>query len=265
MELNSSELVKSISIENFLQQREVLKSLLIEAHILLQKADQLSKNMGYFRVESLFSERRYDHEAFNFVQENAPEYAMKALDAKGWSFLMNESGMLSFMDSVTKEKWHESLRLGHFPEMTLSNIEETFRDLSSSKISMLEKGVINGFKSLSWNYKTNSPKKLGKKIIVNGSSGYSGGIDYRTRDKIADFLRPFYIFDGVPEPDHRNSIGEDIHEAAIKGLNEIENDFARIKWYGKGTVHIYFKKLEHVDRMNKIISKHFPNAIHPAS
>lgn len=43
----------------------------------------------------------------------------------------------------------------------------TFEQLHQNKDEVFERGVINVFRGLSWNYKTNSPCKFGSKIIVN--------------------------------------------------------------------------------------------------
>jgi hypothetical protein len=47
-------------------------------------------------------------------------------------------------------------------------ILSTFEQLHQSKGDVFERGVINVFKRLSWDYKSNSPCKFGKKIIVEG-------------------------------------------------------------------------------------------------
>lgn len=48
------------------------------------------------------------------------------------------------------------------------NILSTFEQLHLNKGEVFERGVINVFKGLSWDFKTNSPCKFGKKIIVTG-------------------------------------------------------------------------------------------------
>ncbi|CAD6536868.1 ybl125 [Escherichia coli] len=60
-----------------------------------------------------------------------------------------------------------SLEYDNFPEISEANILSTFEQLHQNKDEVFERGVINVFKGLSWDYKTNSPCKFGSKIIVN--------------------------------------------------------------------------------------------------
>lgn len=100
-----------------------------------------------------------------------PETAMKAithnLDREIWRDLMQRSGMLSLMDAQARDTWYRSLEYDNFPEISEANILSTFEQLHQNKDEVFERGVINVFRGLSWNYKTNSPCKFGSKIIVN--------------------------------------------------------------------------------------------------
>ncbi|ELZ8657404.1 DUF4942 domain-containing protein [Salmonella enterica] len=50
----------------------------------------------------------------------------------------------------------------------IANILSTFEQLHHNKQDVFERGIINVFKGLSWDYKTNNPCCFGKRIIVNG-------------------------------------------------------------------------------------------------
>ncbi len=99
------------------------------------------------------------------------ETAMKAitrnLDREIWRDLMQRSGMLSLMDAQTRDTWYRSLEYNNLPEISEANIMSTFEQLHQNKDEVFEQGVINVFRGLSWNYKTNSPCKFGSKIIIN--------------------------------------------------------------------------------------------------
>ncbi|MBC1164027.1 DUF4942 domain-containing protein, partial [Escherichia coli] len=100
-----------------------------------------------------------------------PETAMKAitrnLDREIWRDLMQRSGMLSLMDAQARDTWYRSLEYDNFPEISEANILSTFEQLHQNKDEVFERGVINVFRGLSWDYKTNCPCKFGSKIIVN--------------------------------------------------------------------------------------------------
>ncbi|HAZ3897013.1 TPA: DUF4942 domain-containing protein, partial [Escherichia coli] len=100
-----------------------------------------------------------------------PETVMKAitrnLDREIWRDLMQRSGMLSLMDAQARDTWYRSLEYDNFPEISEANILSTFEQLHQNKDEVFKRGVINVFRELSWNYKTNSPCKFGSKIIIN--------------------------------------------------------------------------------------------------
>lgn len=126
-----------------------------------------------------------------------PEAAMKAitrnLDRGIWRDLMKRSGMLSLIDAATREQWYNSLEKEDIPVVIEANILSTFEQLHHNKQETFERGIINVFRGLSWNYKTNNPCYFGKKIIVNNlvkydKWGYSLSWGWR-RDQLADLER----------------------------------------------------------------------------
>ncbi|EJZ7017958.1 DUF4942 domain-containing protein [Salmonella enterica] len=200
-----------------------------------------------------------------------PETAMKAitrnLDRGIWRDLMERSGMLSLMDARAREQWYSSLEKDDIPAVSEANILSTFEQLHQSKDEVFERGVINVFKSLSWDFKTNNPCKFGSKIIVNGLVkcdrwGYSLNWSWQ-RDRLADLERMLMLLDGKPVPDNRADVtrrlGDHIHEN--KGSNSYEDGMFKIKYFQKGTAHITFKRPELVDRLNDIIARHYPGIL----
>lgn len=94
------------------------------------------------------------------------------LDRRIWRDLMKKSGMLSLMDSQARDQWCRNLEGDNIPEISEANIMATFEQLHQSKGDVFERGVINVFKGLSWDYKSNSPCSFGKKVIVNNLVKY---------------------------------------------------------------------------------------------
>lgn len=202
-----------------------------------------------------------------------PETAMKVItrniDRSIWRDLMKKSGMLSLMDAQAKDQWYNSLEKDDIPEISEENILSTFEQLHRNKDEVFERGVINVFRRLSWDFKTNSPCKFGKKIIVTGlvkfdSWGFSLNWGWQC-DRLTDLERMLTILDGQPIPDNREDIsrrlGDYIH--ARRGSAHYEDEMFVIKYFQKGTAHITFKRPELVDKLNDIIAKHFPSALPP--
>ena len=200
-----------------------------------------------------------------------PEVAMKAitrnLDRGIWRDLMKKSGMLSLMDAAAREQWYNSLEKDDIPAVSEENIMSTFEQLHLNKGAVFERGVINVFKGLSWDYRTNSPCKFGAKIIVTGLVKFDRwgfGINWGwQRDRLADLERMLMLLDGKPVPDNRADVtrrlGDHIHEN--RHSNRYEDEMFAIKYFQKGTAHITFKRQELVDKLNDIIAQHYPGML----
>lgn len=200
-----------------------------------------------------------------------PETAMKAIsrniDRGIWKDLMKKSGMLSLMDAQARDEWYKNLEGEDIPAVSEANILSTFEQLHQSKGEVFERGVINVFKGLSWNYKTNSPCKFGTKIIVTGlvkCDRWGFGLNWGwQRDRLADIERMLVLLDGKPVPDNRadvtSRLGDHIHEN--RHSNHYEDEMFVIKYFQKGTAHIVFKRPELVDKLNDIIARHYPGAL----
>lgn len=199
------------------------------------------------------------------------ETAMKAitrnLDRGIWRDLMKKSGMLSIMDAQARDQWYNSLEKEDIPVVSEANILSTFEQLHLNKIDVFERGVINVFKGLSWDYKTNSPCSFGKKIIVNNLVahsrwGFSLNWGWR-RDQLADLERMLFLLDGKPIPDNRGDVTtrlmEHIRDNPSKDI--YEDDFFSIRYFQKGTAHITFKRYDLTEKMNDIVAKHYPGML----
>lgn len=200
-------------------------------------------------------------------RETATKAITRNIDREIWRDLMKKSGMLSLMDAQAREQWYSSLEKDDIPAISEANILSTFEQLHQSKDEVFERGVINVFKSLSWDFKTNNPCKFGSKIIVNGLVkcdrwGYSLNWSWQ-RDRLADLERMLMLLDGKPVPDNRTDVTQrlDDHIHENRGSNSYEDGMFKIKYFKKGTSHITFKRPELVERMNDIVAKYFPKAL----
>lgn len=200
--------------------------------------------------------------------ETAMPVISRNLDRSIWRDLMKRSGMLSIMDAQARDQWYRNLEGNDIPTISEANILSTFEQLHQSKNEVFERGVINVFKSLSWDYKSNHPCKFGKKIIVNGlvscnQWGFTLNHSYR-RDQLADLERMLYLLEGKAIPDNRQDVTARLYEhiSAHRQRTEVyEDDYFSIKYFMKGSAHLTFKKPALVDKMNEIIAKHYPGML----
>jgi len=199
--------------------------------------------------------------------ETAMKVITQNLDRSIWRDLMLKSGMLSLMDAQAREQWNKNLEGDNIPAISEANILSTFEQLHHSKLDVVERSIINVFKGLSWDYKTNSPCSFGKKIIINNLVthnrwGYSLNWGWR-RDQLTDLERMLFLLDGKPIPDNRGGVTTRLmdHVSLQKASHIYEDDYFSIRYFHKGTGHITFKRPDLVDKMNYIGAKHFPSIL----
>ena len=202
--------------------------------------------------------------------EEAKRNITRLADRKIWDRLMTDTGMYTFMSSCQRDEWNSQLMSDTCPEITLDNVLATFRHLNTSKMQTFEQGLIDVYRKLSWDYRTNNPCRLGKRIIIeNMLYRWSNGrvtLDCSGREALDDLVRPFYLLEGRNVPDFRNSIGAQYGEFLGNGDNVgklLEGEYFTVRGYQKGTVHIVFKRPDLVEKLNDIIARHYPGALPP--
>lgn len=262
-----ADVICSTSIERIVTGRNTA---LVKIEALIKQLDEISTltgNLGGGRANE-WGVRQYRYDCWLMEDTHT---AMKAItrniDRGIWRDLMKKSGMLSLMDAEARNQWYNSLEKDDIPAVSEENILRTFEQLHLNKGEVFERGVINVFKGLSWDFKTNSPCKFGAKIIVTGLVKYDRwgfGLNWGwQRDRLADLERMLMLLDGKPVPDNRADVtrrlSDHIHEN--RHSTSYEDEMFTIKYFQKGTAHITFRRPELVDKLNDIIACHYPGAL----
>lgn len=263
-----NELILSTNIERVVSGRDAA---LLQIELLIQQLDAISRltseiGGGTAQDWAMKSGHRYD----SWLTEKADK-AMPAvtrnIDSSIWRDLMLKSGMMALMDAQARDQWHKNLEEGDLPAISEANILSTFEQLHLNKMEVFERGIINVFKGLSWDYKTNSPCSFGKKIIINNLVthnrwGFSLNWGWR-RDQLADLERMLFLLSGKSIPDNRSDITTRLmaHIRDNPDKDVYEDEFFRVRYFQKGTAHLTFKRRDLVERMNDIIAKHYPRML----
>ena len=271
--METTQLIKSLSIENLITQRDNIIKIATQVIELLKQADIIGKQFKKDQYQPLFDIREFqfhtslEHYPIRLLEDNAIEKIQKEYDRHAWGYLMDKSGILDLMDKQAKDAWYKETMQGKFPTLNLENVEATFNSLYNDRQGMFERGILNIFKALTWDYKTNEPSKFGKKIIIDYifDSKY-GSFSYGHRiDSIDDLDRALHILDSKPEPDYKTKATSLIKDASREDKQETETPYFYAKWYLKGSCHLTFKRMDLIEKMNKILSKHYPHAISKAA
>ncbi|RBB37554.1 DUF4942 domain-containing protein [Burkholderia reimsis] len=263
--MDTTDLVKSVSITNLARQRDAVVERVHRALDLLDEAQQLAKSahLGFPRLvlDDAYACRGRPSVTGDYAKRDEAEAAIVAvIDVRGWSYLLSESGLRTFMDAKAREQWGRQLVEGDVPELTVANIEATFTQLYGARGDMFERGVLQCFRRLSWDYKSNQPFRFGKRIIVKYLLS-QGSTNHRVTDELDDIVRVFCVLDGQPEPDHRHGVYYLISDAQRERRAEAEHAYFQLRWFKNGNGHLTFKRPDLVDQMNLILAKHYPNAL----
>lgn len=263
-----NELILSTNIERVVTGRDTALKRIEQLIQQLDAISWLTSKIGGGTAQdwAMKAGHRYDSWLTEKADKALPAI-IRNIDRSIWRDLMLKSGMMALMDAQARDQWHKNLEEGDLPAISEANILSTFEQLHLNKMDVFERGIINVFKGLSWDYKTNSPCSFGKKIIINNLVtynrwGFSLNWGWR-RDQLADLERMLFLLDGKPIPENRSYIStrlmEHIRDNPAKDV--YEDEFFRIRYYQKGTAHLAFKRLELIERMNDIIAKHFPGML----
>jgi hypothetical protein len=257
------DVVKSVSIENLVNQRAAVMERMTQALALIEEASKIAEvaHLGFpdLRIHLGY---RSDHSLRRSDGHDAEKLVQHAIDWPAWQYLMSESGLRTFMDAETRSKWDEGHK-GDVPELTAATIAATFRTMYENRGDMFEEGVIRCFKQLSWHYKTNLPQKFGKRIILTYLC-YTYGMNHAGTDKLDDLARVFHVLDGKPEPDHRDGMYHVLskaHREAGAWPKTADTEYLSVRLFKNGNGHVTFKRPELVDQLNRIIAKRFPGAL----
>lgn len=263
-----NELILSTSIERVVTGRDTA---LKQIEQLIQQLDAISRltseiGGGTAQDWAMKVGHRYDSWMTEKV-DKALSAVTRNIDCSIWRDLMLKSGMMALMDAQARDQWYKNLEEGDLPAISEANILSTFEQLHRNKMDVFERGIINVFKGLSWDYKTNSPCSFSKKIIVNNLVshnrwGFSLNWGWR-RDQLADLERMLFLLDGKPIPDNRGDVTirlmDHIRDNPSKDI--YEDDFFSIRYFQKGTAHITFKRCDLTEKMNDIVAKHYPGML----
>jgi hypothetical protein len=266
----STHLIQSVSVDKVMAARQDAINAFTEAMQLMKIAEQkiafVMKETGSKAALKL-NDCFYNALFVTHDAEKCGNAIARQMDATIWKLLMDETGMYSIMSQKQRDTWETTLYSDQMPLATLENVASTFSGLYRDRDKVYREGIVDVFRSLSWDYKTNNPVMIGKKIIKEGffnSSKMYWSINRTFLEKIDDLARAFYLFDKKPLEDHRSGVGYQLetffNTHGFTG-GAYEHEYFSIKYYQKGSAHITFKRLDVVDAINDLIAEMHPGAL----
>lgn len=257
------DLVPGLSLDNLLQQRDAMVERICTAHRQLKEAAQIAAAMfgDENRGHTLELQTVYNHR--HFTDDGGELHLIREVDGRAWGYLLEKSGLRTFLDAAAREKWRKAIQENDVPPLTRANIEATFSVLYETRGEMFERGVVAVFRALSWDYKTNSPVAFGKRLILRHIvCSWTYGVDSSGADKFDDLIRVMSVLDGKPEPDHRQGAYQRLRDAQWPKVVPVADlDYFTVRGFRNGNGHLTFTRPDLVDRLNQILAKHHPRTL----
>lgn len=273
-ELYQGGLVPSVHMNKVLNDRELILAKFQEGLAMLLKADRMAQQYGFEShwgpvcnaIGTTYHDRwNKPHPGPDPVSE-IQKHIQASVDAKGWDYLLRQSGLRTFMDAKFRKDWDEAAEKHKTPPLTKEYVQGTFIRIYEERGSMVERGVIQLFRELSWDYKSNLPVRFGKRIVLGGvfeDRQYGGtwrwSANLHGTNRIDDLVRQLHFFDGKPEPDHRAGSGYWLHLDDMTGAPW--EPYFELRRFKNGNAHVIFKREDLIDKLNEILGRHYPGAL----
>ncbi|MEB5480923.1 DUF4942 domain-containing protein [Shouchella clausii] len=206
----------------------------------------------------------YNNPAVDYEEE------IQKLRLTYWGLILRTDKFMKMLTAEAREKLNRQLDSASDLEINATNVHMLLQAMAANSSEMLVSSVVSMFKKITsysrrvyssnihyyngWN--TNESYKIGKKIIYPFFTTFGDwdmgvrdcsfkSVDYRIKEFIYDLLKAFEPFRKVN------------YDFNIRGKGEFENDILHFKIFKKGTIHVWFKDLDTLNKINYVCGRKF--------
>jgi len=193
--------------------------------------------------------------------------ARKITDIDVWSRIVKMTELEKLMDKTAKDQLRQELATDP-PEVTEENVLATVEKFAGEAGMIFRRGIATMFSKLDRRFRSHDGWKVGSRVVLTHVFDTFGSWCYRgnERDTISDIERAFYVLDGKPVPPSYAGLVEAV-DAARKGNGlspvaaSVETEFFRCHTFKNGNAHIWFKRDDLLERVNKLLGEYYANPI----
>ena len=239
------------TVEDYCEARARIVALYEGAARSLSVADDLMRAQGTYGLP---------HEA---TPRMNCEDAVRQVDARLWRAVFDRTGLTQLMDDEAVRSFLSDLD-HNAPAFTADNIRCTVLSMFQAAEEMFGRGAYNVFRQLDRHYRTNDGQafEVGRKSVLRRvfESDWNGGlrVRYDARHWVNDVDRVFTTLDGRQFTPH--SLEAALNAALAKGASRVfENEFIRVRGFGNGNGHLWLKRDDLRERLNRVIAAYCHN------
>lgn len=214
------------------------------------KSFQAFQNFFPFYIESTVR---------NLFRGYSIESAIKILKAEAWGGIIKKTQMLEAMTERRRAEIEKQIQEDKMPEITVENIYSVLNSLYAKSSDLLTESIKEAFEILRprrSKYKTNSEFDVPPKVIVKNWIEKISHFDRVTlgyhRGQIQSVCNAFSLMDGKGVSKYPCNLETAIKGAIDKNLYTCETEYFKCKWYLAGTLHLEFKRLDLLAKLNQI-------------
>jgi hypothetical protein len=194
------------------------------------------------------------------------KHARKITDTEAWSHIIEVTDLERLMDKKAKDELYQAL-LTDPPEVTLDNIYATLDGFALNADMIFKRGIANAFSKLDRKFRSHDGFKIGSRAILTGMFDGMGFYNYHRdmESTMMDIERTFLVLDGKSPSTYAGIIGI-LRNARSRGRceahqTEVENEYFLVRCYKNGNCHLWFKRDDLVERVNKLLAEYYGEVI----
>lgn len=198
---------------------------------------------------------RYIYPVQSFRAYNGIEAITRDIDRRMWRHTIEMTGFNRYMDKVARNEFEQSLE-SNPPEFTIANVRSTLIESYNMADTFMKRGIVQLFRSLGANYKTNNVFKIKNKIILrNWFTVFCGSlsVNYHCEPEMNDLDRVIRTLDNKEFNEHEFSGAM----RKVAHTMQYENEYFKVKAFKNGNAHLWFKRDDLVDQINDIIQEYY--------
>jgi hypothetical protein len=207
--------------------------------------------------------RLWEHQIHESQLDRAAKESAEYIKRQAWGSIVARLDIRELMSVKKREALNEQLRQGELPPLTEANVWAFLEDLYGQLGNLLMDSAREIFDWLrpshNWReLKTNLKNVfgIGDKVIITSGMESSWNnkmptrVDSYTEKYITALDNVMHLLDGKGVTKHPNNLITLI--AGAGRLGACENDYFKCKWFLNRNLHITFKRLDLIERLNQL-------------
>lgn len=256
-----TDIMKNISTIDMAEQYQRVRDNVSQAIELLAESKSILKTtFGDYR-DSVLPTRFTD---YTLASPDCLQDVLDGITRNAWRGVVDKSEIRKILSEARHKELGELLDTGTLPEFTAENMIGFLENLRGNAGDYFKEAVCEVFDFLrprQSEYKTNTEYEIGKKAILNYMIDYSRygdsefvSLNYRRDQEILALDNVFHMLDGKGSPKYPGDAITKIKESMSSSPRrwECETPYFNFRWHKKGSLHVTFKRLDLVKKLNAI-------------